>query len=116
MAWFTYHETATGKLLSIASTSVAVPPGVTRTEFVTRPSMSVVMWDEATASFVSRPSRVWVDRSDDVLDDPRLSTLSVGIKNQVRNVIDDVFGRERWRANSHPVNIGGQPGDNSPPS
>lgn len=115
MAWYTYHETATGKLLSIASESVTPPVGVTRIEYPTRPDLHANEWDEATATFVPRPPTVWVDRSDDVINDPRLSSINTGIKNQVRRVIDDVFGIERWRKGHHPSFIGGTPGNSTPP-
>ena len=116
MAWFTYHETATGKLLSIASTGAAPGPGITRIEYVDRPNLSADEWDEGTATFVARPAIVWVDRSDDVINDPRLNNVNPGTKIQVRNVIDDVFGIERWRKDHQPALIGDTLGDDNPPT
>ncbi len=115
MPWFSYHETATGILRAVGSDSAPTPVGVTRTDLVERPNLAEVMWDEGSASFVPRTPVVWVDRSDDIINDPRLSNVNPGIKNQIRNVIDDVLGGERWRKDHHSPLIDGVRGNDTEP-
>lgn len=117
MAWFVIVDDTNGRLQTAAFQDPVAPtvsPPFIVLSLAGQPAAST-MWDEATRTYVPRPPLVFVDRSDDIIDDPRLNSVNLGIKNQVRNVIDDVLGLERWRRDIETPNIGGVPGSNTPP-
>lgn len=116
MSWFYIFDSTDGRLVS----GTSIDPGVLPAPFAVnakanRVDVGANVWDETLRDFIVRPPHVFLDRSDDIIDDPRLNSVSVGVKNQVRNVVDDVLGSERWRKDSEAINIGGSPGSNSPP-
>lgn len=117
MAWFVIVDDTNGRLQTGAFQDPVAPtvsPPFIVLALAGNPGPGK-MWDVATRTYIPRPPLVWLDRSDDIVDDPRLSTVNPGIKIQIRNVVDDVLGVERWRRDIETPNIGGVPGSNTPP-
>lgn len=117
MAWFVVVDDTTGRLQTAAFQDPVAPsvnPPLIVIPLAGPPSRNE-MWDEGTRTYVPRPPRIYVDRAQDVINDPRLNNVNQGTKNQVLNVINEVFGTERWRRDNESINIGGVPGSDTPP-
>lgn len=101
MAWFTIFDKRSGRAVSITS----VLPETLDADLqvldhgTLRPNLSVEMWDAAAQAYVPRPSKVFVDRVDDVLNDSRLAlSKSLLEATALREVLAEILGRERFRS------------------
>ena len=94
MAWFLVIERSTGRLFSQGEILATPLPARFRSVDVgTKPNDEPggQMWDEATETFVNRPTKVVRDRTDDILDDPQIAALNPGVRNRLRTLIDAEF-------------------------
>ena len=111
MTWFAVHETATGRLVSVA-TIVAdpLPPGLAKKNLGENRPPDNDEWDETTTSFVPSPPKVLVDRfEDDLLMHVEFiqfqniyNGLNPGQQKQVRDDLIMWIGEERFRNKAEP--------------
>ena len=101
MSYFMLYETATGRPISLSSVEAdPIRDGRTSIDIGTAPSPDT-MWDMATASFIPRPPKVFVDRFDDFKSRPGMNGLFNALNPPQKQVIEDAFiwilGSERFR-------------------
>lgn len=117
MAWWMVYATALhtklpeGQPVSRTSidptTSIGVRADVAAKEFANKPADNTV-WDNTLLDFVAIPPRVFVDRVDDFFADIRAGgvlTLPQKDQDEIRIVLEDMFGKERFRRDTESVNI-----------
>ena len=101
MAYFMLYETATGRPVSLSSVEAnPIRPGFTSIDIGSAPSPDT-MWDMATASYIPRPPKVFIDRIEDLRKRPGMVQLWQSLGPAQRNVLRDAFiwilGSERFR-------------------
>lgn len=92
MAWCAIYENTTGRLVSISDPRPGrIPNGHTAIDLAQRPDLGVVMWDEATRVFVSRPARPPHRAMREVLAaQPEIQALPAGTRTTIAAVSDRV--------------------------
>jgi hypothetical protein len=112
MSWFAYVRDADGVLLSIAQTSDAPPTGVSRQLLSVDPTDPAWMYDLVTRAFIARPAKVIIDRLDDIVTNLNYadfqtvwSALSATRKNQLKQAMIRLLGRQRFRADTEPLEL-----------
>ena len=105
MAYFMLNETATGRPISLSSVEAdPIRPEHTSLDIGTKPSPDT-MWDMATASYIPRPPKVFVDRLDDFKSRPGMNGLFTALNPPQQQIIEDAFifilGSERFRGENN---------------
>ncbi len=116
MAWWMVYATdqhATlpeGQPVSRTSTDptgrIGARTDIAAKEFALRP-VDETVWDNATLDFVPIPARVFVDRVDDFFADSRIVDAALRGRDvgPITTVLQDMFGKERFRRDTESVNI-----------
>lgn len=110
--WYAIYQTNDKKLVSIASVLPAVQDSkFTYEALLGKPDLNAVMWDEITASFISRPAKVLIDRFEEFKKHSTSKSdwdaLSLASKNNFESVIVEMLGTKRYRNKASPFAIGG---------
>ena len=110
--WRAIYETETGRLRSIGSVWIdPLPPGLSFKEYESKPNVDGVMWDETALDWVPRPPKIFIDRWDDLLDDPDFapghSQIPPPFRKGLERAIQNIMGNERFRNAGESKEIGG---------
>lgn len=110
MAWTAIFDQASGRLISVGDVVGSLPSGVSTLTLAGPPDLATQMWDETSRSFVSRPAKVFVDRIQDLADDPVLSTvwsrLTAAQRTTLRNRLVTLLGKYRFHSTSSSTDLG----------
>lgn len=109
--WRIFFDGNTGQLKSIASVWGDNPNNWDFIELEQEPDLSTLMWEETTRQFIVRPPKVFRDRLQDLMDDPRFEIFRTQVwqqldangQNVLRQAIIILLGKARWRNQTETV-------------
>ena len=107
--WQAIIDDTTGRLVSVGTVVVQLRPGLVAVPLTARPSDDD-MWDETTRAFIPRPTKIVVDRLDDLAATPGFSqAITDSDQLAVLTIVGRLLGRERYRNQAENVNVGETP-------
>lgn len=114
MPWRCIYNSSNGRLLSVGSRWTEPPkPGTDFLELADQPDFDAVMWDTNTRNWILRPSKILIDRMDDLEGHPTFAqfaevfdTLTSQQKAKTRNAIRKMLGTEQFRNVNGSLEIG----------
>jgi hypothetical protein len=87
--WYAVYDTSTDELVSVGTSVGDIGAPLTAIEIPKKPDFSVVVWDPATHSFITRAAAQVLNRIDVLLSDPQLLSLSAEERALVSNVLHE---------------------------